>query len=69
MKTIHEQVALFLAATGLSSYRLAKAAGLNRSYVSRLKNGKQRHAFSKNADALREAMKQLDPETAKKVLE
>jgi transcriptional regulator with XRE-family HTH domain len=68
MKTIQEQIAQFLAETGLSAYRLAKEAGLNRSYVSRLKNGRQRNAYSKNADALRLAMKNLDPETARKVL-
>jgi transcriptional regulator with XRE-family HTH domain len=68
MKTIHEQVELFLSMTGLTSYRLAKEAGLAKSYVSRLKNGRQRNAYSKNADALRAAMKRLDPEAANKVL-
>lgn len=68
MKTIQEQIEQFLTATGLSSYRLAKEAGLNKSYVSRLKNGRQRNAYSKNADALREAMKRIDPEVAERVL-
>ena len=68
MKTIQEQIEQFLTATGMSSYRLAKEAGLAKSYVSRLKNGRQRHAYSKNADALRAAMRRLDPEQAAKVL-
>lgn len=54
--------------TDVTSYRLSKEAGLAKSYVSRLKNGKQRNAYSKNADALRAAMKRLDPEAANKVL-
>lgn len=68
MKTIQEQIEQFLSATGLTSYRLAKEAGLNKSYVSRLKNGRQRNAYSKNADALRAAMRRLDPEKAEEVL-
>lgn len=68
MKHIKEQIEIFLAESGLSQRQLALKSGVNVVYIHRLQSGKQRDVYSANADALRLAMHELDPEAAKKAL-
>lgn len=49
----------FLARTSFSQSELARASGVNPTYISRLKTGVQRDIFSAYADALRDAMHHL----------
>ena len=69
MKTIKEQIEIFLAESGISQRKLAQASGVHVVYIHRLYTGKQRDVYSASADALRLAMQELDPEAAKKALD
>lgn len=68
MKTIRENIDIFVEASGISRYSLAKEAGVNLVYLTRLKNGQQQDLFSARADAIRAAMRRLDPAAAEKAL-
>ena len=68
MKTIRENIDIFVRASGISRYSLAKEAGVNLVYLTRLKNGQQQDILSSRADALRSAMRRLDPVAAEKAL-
>lgn len=68
MKHIKEQILIFLAESGLSQRQLAIQSGVNVTYINRLIRGKQRDVYSASADALRQAMRALDPNAAKKAL-
>ena len=68
MKTISEEIRLFLALSGITGYRLSKEAGLHRAYVWKLCKGVQKDIFSFKATALREAMYRLDAEAAEKAM-
>jgi hypothetical protein len=69
MKTIRENIDIFVSVSGISRYSLAKEAGVNLVYLTRLKNGQQQDIFSSRADALRAAMRRLDPAAAEKALD
>jgi predicted transcriptional regulator len=68
MKTIKEQIEIFFAESAVSQSQLAQASGVNVVYIHRLKAGKQQDVYSASADALRKAMRELDPVAAKKAL-
>jgi len=69
MKTIRENIDIFVRESGISRYSLAKEADVNLVYLTRLKNGQQQDIMSTRADALRAAMRRLDPAAAEKALE
>lgn len=68
MKTIGEQINIFLAEAGIPASTLASVSGVHNVYISRLRNGRQKDTFAQKADALRSAMLKLDPAAAAKAL-
>jgi predicted transcriptional regulator len=68
MKTIQEQVSLFLSLAGISANRLSVASGVHRSTLCKVLSGKQPDVTHKTACSLFEAMKLLDPEAARKAM-
>ena len=68
MKTIGEQINIFLAEAGIPATALAQASGVHNVYISRLRNGRQKDTWAQRADALRGAMIKLNPAAAAKAL-
>lgn len=68
MKSIKEQLNIFLNETNFSARRLAMLAGVSPVDICRVRRGTRRDMGSRRADALREAMWELDPEAAEKAL-
>ena len=69
MKTIRDQINIFLEVAKLPATRLSKESGVNSVYISRLRSGKQKDTFSQKADALRQAMYRLNFAAARAALE
>lgn len=65
---ICDQIEFFLRESSVSAAQLARASGVHEVFISRLKRGVQKDTNSAKADALREAMKILDPDAAEKAL-
>ena len=68
MKTIGEQINIFLAESGLKATELSKASGVHDVCICRLRSGKQKDTYSGRADVVRSAMRRLDPAAAAKAL-
>lgn len=66
--TICDQIEFFLRESSVSAAQLARTSGVHEVFISRLKRGVQKDTNSAKADALRAAMRILDPETAKRIL-
>ena len=69
MRTLSEQIRIFLEESGTSAAALAKVSGVCAVHISRVKNGRRKDMGSARADALRAAMRRLDVEAAAKALE
>lgn len=61
MKTIKEQIELFVLETGLSRYCLAKEAGVTETLLSNIKTGRQKDTSSQKVSAIYAAMRRLNP--------
>jgi hypothetical protein len=68
MKTIAEQLEIFFASSAVTPAQLSRESGVHEVRISVLRSGKQKDVYSATADAMRQAMRQLDPEAAKKAL-
>lgn len=68
MKTIAEQLEIFFADSAVTPAQLARESGVHEVRISLLRSGKQKDVYSANADAMRLAMRRLDPKAAKKAL-
>ena len=68
MKTIREQLSIFLSLAGVSANRLSVVSGVPRSIICKVLSGKQPDVRLRTATALYDAMKILDPAAARKVL-
>ena len=68
MKTIQDQLSIFLELSSVTAYRLSKISGVPRSTLSRMLSGKQLDACMSTVNALHEAMKNIDPIAAKKAI-
>ena len=68
MKTIAEEIEIFLRESGVTEYRLAKEAGLHRVVIWRICNGGQKDILLAKAKIIYAAMRRIDAAAADKAL-
>lgn len=68
MKSITEQLFLFFQESRVTQSQLSRLSGVHQVYICRLRKKAQADIASRRADALREAMWELDPAAAEKAL-
>lgn len=68
MKTLKEQIELFVQLSGQTRYRIAKEAGVTEVLLSRIRHDKQGDIMLSKAIAIHAAMRRLDPVAAEKAL-
>ena len=69
MKTIKEQIEMFIGLSGVTRYRIAKESGVTEVLLSKIKNGKQTDILASKMIAIHAAMRRLNPDAAAKALE
>lgn len=67
MAKINDEIKNFLAEAGITGRDLARESGVHEVYIARLKLG-QHDTSSANADAIRAAMRKINPILADKIL-